>query len=164
MPYLSTGQIHSIQTVCIMYPAQQKDWIFPAPPEGAIAQFAFMNCLFSSALRTRTCIVFNSNWGFQSRDTSNITGDTCCLFQGHILKGFLTRKQQDLNMVTLDLVRQKHQYWCIINARSLSDMDRAGPECFHKSICYLNYKHRRYILTGWCYSNLGASSETFEQI
>lgn len=96
-------------------------------------------------------VVFNSNWGLQFGDISNIAGDTCCLFQGHISKGFLTRKQPDLNMVTLDLVRQKHQYWCIINAWSLSDMDRAGPECFQKSICYLNYKHRRYNLTGWCY-------------
>lgn len=117
------------------------------------SQAAFMNHMSSFSLgpKTRTGIVFNSNWGLQFWDISNIAGDTCCLFQGNILKGFLTRKQPDLNMVTLDLVRQKHQYWCIINAWSLSDMDRADPECFQKSICYLNYKHLRYNLTGWCY-------------
>lgn len=100
--------------------------------------------------RTRMDSVFNSNWGLQFWDISDISSDTCCLFQGHISKGFLTRKQSDLNMVTLDLVRQKHQYRCIINGWSLSDTDRAGPECFQKSICYLKYKHRRYNLTGWC--------------
>lgn len=134
--------------------------------EVATPQVAFMNSpsSFLSGLRPRTGIVFNSNWRLQFWDISDIVGDTCCLFQGHILKGFLTRKQPNLNMVTLDLVRQKHQYWCIINAWSLSDMDRAGPECFQKSICYLNYKHRRCTLTGWCYQNMGASRETFGQI
>lgn len=131
----------------------------PLALEGLIAffqvmfQVASMNntSSFSLGSRTRTGIIFNSTWGLQFWDISNTIGDIHCLSQGHISKGFLTRKQLDLNMVTLDLVRQKHQYWCIINAWSLSDMDRAGPECFQKSICYLNYKHRRYNLTGWCY-------------
>lgn len=129
---------------------------FTSPP-CTVYQICLLSRLLLGILSTpslwgpRTGIVFNSNWSLQFWNISNIAGDTCCLFQGHILKGFLTRKQPNLNMVTLDLVRQKHQYWCIINAWSLSDMDRAGPECFQKSICYLNYKHRGYNLTGWCY-------------
>lgn len=125
----------------------------------ATPRAAFMNPPSSSlsGLRPRTGIVFNSNGSPQFWDISNIAGDTCCLFQGHILKGFLTRKQPNLNTVTLDLVRQKHRYWCIINVWSLSDMDRADPECFQKSICYLNYKHRRCTLTGWCSQNMGGS-------
>lgn len=126
--------------------------IFPAVFDEAIPESAFVKgiSLFSSGLRTKTHIVFNSNWGLQAWDTSNIAGDTCCIFQGHVLKGFLIRKHADLNMVTLDLVRQKHQYRCIINAQRLSDMDRVGLECFQKSIWYLNYKLRRCILTSWC--------------
>lgn len=60
---------------------------------------------------------------------------------------FLTRKQQVLNIVTLDLVWQNHQYQCIINARIHRNVDWIGTEHFQKSICYLNYKHYRLNLT-----------------
>ena len=49
--------------------------------------------------------------------------------------------------MTLDLVWQKHQYQCIINARIHGNVDRIGTEYFQKSICYLNYKHYRLNLT-----------------